>query len=1134
MLIPWLIASAVVTPPGLAQPDRLTAGPSNQYLGALTADGRELYFASDEESTTQIYVQELATGVPRLAFDEVADVTWPRPSPDGRALLYISYREDAAGDLCVRSISGGPGARRLGTRRCLSAPDSAELQAVWFPDSRQIALVTRAGLHGDFELRRVQLSGAGEHLTLALGAPLAEGNLANPALAPDGRTLVAVPVQRSSRQIGPSFLGRSTGTLRVIPLDGGAPRSLTFELPGATAMPAYSPDGRWLYFSQFLNDTNFDGVIDGNDHGVLFRVALSEGRTAATGTPEQLSSARWSCQYPLAGRDHLIATCLASGSLDVFALPPGGALPAAWRQLPQDQRHQRIDDELAASRDRWERLLLLAHRGGSAAVLREMIHLHLTLGEYESAAFYAARLERDGDRLAGEVLRELAAHRGAERSLARGALSGPFVVAARARLAKLGKLAHPLAALVRSEVLDTLGQEDAARAAFAEVALPAAKRAAKGVSEPPELGPLSDELVAALWADRLLALYRDQPEYFERYRPLAEVELSHAETFVRELLRGTPRDQRAAKLEHWMARVDAYGELAFLLQLERALAELSRETQEQVRERVFTLYRQNKDLARRKALIATTVRRSLAAGNDYLLYQFAESWVSYVPRELAERRRAERLYRDAVFERAYLEEAQGNRSDARGHYFGVTLQTDALEAHAAFIENRLAEGQDPSKDYPGRFSEAVQRYARAYQAARRMPAVGAAEQQRLARTALDELRQLVKLAPQRAEVHQLWGFVAHQRFLRSRDRASAVEANAHWLIALELARGNPRARAAVLDGLAQVQAAVGNHGLALTWLEERAKLPFAEPRGQLAHCLALARTRYHLGDGRAAADKAEACLTLLEASPELARFRPLALDRAALYHLDAGDGARAAARYAALWPLVESAAAPAAEAARNRFTTRLGQASAALATGEAEAALRFLDDATRRLGERAPAQRTGPFALESTTPPLPLESYRVLLHGLRARALTAAGQLEAAERAQVARRDGLRRRLAQSGLDEDRYDLAQCEAQLAELSRRRGRPASEALAHLLSARGHHRKWAEATGTELDPLGLALLVSFAELHLFAGVPQTALGFSLAQESSQSYQALGKLRNPEWEPLRARLAQILTIMKLRRGT
>jgi hypothetical protein len=1101
VLTVWL-AAAVVTPVGLATPDRVTAGPGNQYLGAEAPGGRELYFASDQQSTTQIYVQDLTSGVPRLAFDEGADVTWPRPSPDGRHLLYISYREDAAGDLCVRAIEGQPGARQFGPRRCLTGPDSAELQAAWFPDSRGIAVVTRAGLHGDFELRRIALEGG-------RGERMVAGNAASPAISPDGRWVATVPVERGSREIGPSFLSHTTGALSVAPVaGGGAPVILRFDLPGTSAMPVFSLDGRWLYFTQFLNDTNFDGAIDGNDHGVLFRAAFHDGQV---GPPEQLSSARWSCQYPVPSAVRLVATCLVDNVLDVFTLPLAGAVPPAWTAGAGTA--DPIADELDASRDRWERLLLLAHRGSTPAVEREMVRLHLELGEYESARFYAARLERS-DPAAGAALRELAEQRKAERALGRGALSAPFVAAARARHARLATIAHPLAAVVRSEILDVLGEEDAARAALAKL-------------------DTRDPLVAALYAERLRALYRDDPRYFELYQPLAEAELAHAEAFVRELLRGAGGAARAARIDGWLRRVDPYSDLAFLLQLERALADLTPQTQEDVRAQVFLLYRKNKELARRRALIAATVRRALALDSDELLYQFADSWVSYVPRERAERRHAEQLYRDAVFERAYVEAARGAVGDARGHFYGVTLQTESLEAHAGFIEMRIAEGKDPARDYPGTFSPVVNHYARAYLAARKLPELADPDAHaRAARAAISELAAVTQTAPQRAEVHQLWGFVAHQRFLRTGDRLAAVEANAHDLIALALARDNPRARAAILDGLGRIQAAVGNHGLALGWLEARAKLPFATPRSQLSHCLALARARFHTGDGAGAAADADRCVA--QATGELARFRPVALDRSGLYDLAAGLPEAAAARYAELWPLVApggTAAGDAREAARNRLTTRIGQASAALALGQAAAALGHVAAAEAQLAAAPPAPRDGPYGRERPDEPLPAQSYALLLLGLRGQAELAAGDWAAAARSLTARRDALARRFAADELDEDRLELALCEAQLARIARKQGAPVATALAHLLAARQHFVAWSASTGTTLEDTGLAILAAFAELHLFAGVPEAQLGFDLAADLTASYTQLSLVRNPAWEPIRARLAVYLTTLNLR---
>jgi hypothetical protein len=597
-------------------------------------------------------------------------------------------------------------------------------------------------------------------------------------------------------------------------------------------------------------------------------------------------------------------------------------------------------------------------------------------------------------------------------------------------------------------------------------------------------------------------------------------------------LRGAGPAARATRIEGWLHRVDPDSDLAFLLELERALADLAPATEEDVRARVFTIYRRNKELARRRALVAATVRRALALDSDDLLYQFADSWVSYVPRERAERRYAERLYRDAVFERAYVESARGALGDARGHFYGVTLQTESLEAHAGFIEMRLAEGKDPARDYPAKFSPLVNHYARAYLAARRLPELADPQAHaRADREAITELEAVTAVAPQRAEAHQLWGFVAHQRFLRTGDRLAAVEANAHDLIALAIARDNPRARAAILDGLGRIQAAVGNYGLARGWLEQRAVLPFASPRAQLSHCLALARARFHTGDEPGAAADGDRCVAL--ATGELARFRPVALDRSGLYHLVARQPDAAAGRYAELWPLVAAAtgSSGSGEAARNRLTTRVGQASAALALGRARDALEHIAAAEAQLAAGPPAPRGGAYGREVPAEPLPADSYALLLLGLRAQAERAAGDLAAAARTMAARCDAISRRLAAGELDEDRLELALCEAQLARLSREQRQPPATALGHLREARRLFTAWSAATGTALEDTGLAILAGFAELHLFDRVPRSELGFDLAGDLAASYTRLSEVRNPAWESIRTRLAVYLTMLKLR---
>src|SRR5262245_26223164 len=103
---------------GVRRPEVLTIGPTDQFLGQLSPDGHTLFFVSNRNTVNEIFVQHSVSGNPKLAFDEGADVSWPRVSPDGKQLLYVSYRGNAAGQLCVRALPEG-------RRRCLEDGSSA-------------------------------------------------------------------------------------------------------------------------------------------------------------------------------------------------------------------------------------------------------------------------------------------------------------------------------------------------------------------------------------------------------------------------------------------------------------------------------------------------------------------------------------------------------------------------------------------------------------------------------------------------------------------------------------------------------------------------------------------------------------------------------------------------------------------------------------------------------------------------------------------------------------------------------------------------------------------------------------------------------------------------------------------------
>ncbi|MBL8951037.1 MAG: PD40 domain-containing protein [Myxococcaceae bacterium] len=1086
---------------GIRRLQRLTVGVGDQFLGQVEPDGKSLIFVSNRFVATEIYRQDIEQGRERLLFDEGADVTWPRVSPDGRYLLYISFRERAGGQLCIRDLP------EAGERRCLWDEASA-LQAEWL-DANHLAVVVRPSIEGDLQLKRVT---AGSKTLVS--EPLADRNLTSPTFTPDGRWVVYVPTERAAPNVGPGFAARPASRLEALRLDvkDALPVPLDLALPGLTGQPVFSRDGQWLYVVQFFTDSNGDGAIDAADRGVLFRVPFPSGQNdaatfAAAALPEQLTSERWSCQYPSPGATALAATCMRSGSLDVYQLPLDGQVPSEWD-------NKRLNAELAMAGSRADRLLLYHQRlqretrpRARRMVMLRLAQLHLDAENYEAAAFYAKHM-RDVDEPGTEGLAEplvtLVAHRKAVRARERGRMSDDDREAAAKRLASLNKPAQSPAAtvlqhVVKSELAEAGGDFTTARSELeaAHEAISKAERTPRAVLEQyyeraDGLYRQLDERDALVAAGRELSLNK----VFE-----PDDQLDYARAAVRALMRGRTVAEADAAAVKALAEVPADSEYAFALELGRRLNAITVERPaRELRDALLALYQAQTRHGRRQAVIQDGVEHAANLGADGVLEALATAYIEDVPRGTQEYRRAERLYRRALLGRAYRRMGRDRRDDAIADFDAVTKRTASLESALMSMNLRMRgdAGMEPDAAANAVKTDVADKrvpleaFVRSYAVTRGLPKLEGSEHDAAARSAKDLLRKQWPQLKGRPEAQALYGAIQHETFLHTGDRAAAERANRYYRVALELSGNNVRYQAMLEGALGLLHTQVGNFYLALGSLEARDKLPYVDNGAGLAVSLARARSLLHVGRDADAAKAAEGALKMVAAKPRLERFLPLVHDRAALCNLAAGNFERAFELYEKLLPAVEASPRDAA-GTRNRLVIRVARAAAALGAKKPEVAL----DELRHVDAALSEGKVAPWSHQ--TPEQTLQGYRLIASGLRANAELALERHEPAREALETRRALFAERVEQVKSDADLRALALAELRLAENAVERKDEAA-AADWLGKALGHADQFVVNTKAELDISQLDVLLFAAQLDATGG---TRMPFDLKVRLKQAH-------------------------------
>lgn len=236
---------------------------------AVSKDGKWVVYASGGENSSDLWItpsDPSVTALPRqLTFDPFSE-SFPSFSPDGNLLAFVGTSHDVKGDIYLLDLQdeknrplrltgrkggeGGPSFSPDGKRLYFhrTGKDGAGNRIVFI----DLSSIKKEMKDGDRRAIEPDLHDTGVRGTF-------------PVISPSGDRMACI-----------NYENNSGGSLNVIDLNGFK-RIFSVEERSPKLFPSWSPDGKCLYYTAFLSDTDKDGSLTLKDAGSVIRISPETG-----------------------------------------------------------------------------------------------------------------------------------------------------------------------------------------------------------------------------------------------------------------------------------------------------------------------------------------------------------------------------------------------------------------------------------------------------------------------------------------------------------------------------------------------------------------------------------------------------------------------------------------------------------------------------------------------------------------------------------------------------------------------------------------------------------------------------------------------------------------------------------------